>query len=373
MKFVLKAILKLHSPLHIAAPGNKHFDVKTGETTFKQKGEGIIPCTAIQTLKLASIDKESRKELPVIAANNIAGRLRRHAARLVLDALAAKGEKVSQPTYLALMCGAATGQPAGEDLTYSEYQQASAHPYLGLFGGGPKMLRRRFRVHNALPFCFHANELRGPLCHPEAGNLMQNIEGMVTAWAFRRNDDIRAFTDMALAERSIEDFVKVFSDRQAKILEEATKDKDSGEEKSKTSTRTYSALEFVVPGTAFDLLVEGEADKVQMGLFLASLDSFCATERLGGYSRNGFGVFSLNDVRLRLDCDEEKDKLFDNGRLVSKNEPASEFLSAWEKAAKKLSAADLEGLLRVPDKKEKKEKEPGEKRGPGRPKKEAAA
>ena len=68
-------------------------------------GDGF-PCTAVQKMTIVLPETEptdgeltpatrNSRTYPVIAANNIAGRMRRHAAEIVLTALVAKGQKVS--------------------------------------------------------------------------------------------------------------------------------------------------------------------------------------------------------------------------------------------------------------------------------------
>lgn len=157
MKCTIYTMLKLLSPLHIAAPSELRLDPSTGKTKYGTSGDGTIPCTGVQKMVIVgpgSTDEAAAEpgpeangnggkapknltkyRVPVIAGNNIAGRLRRQAGTLVLRALEAKGESVNLSTFSVLMSGAVTGNPSGEDLTYQEYEQARKHPYFGLFGG----------------------------------------------------------------------------------------------------------------------------------------------------------------------------------------------------------------------------------------------
>jgi CRISPR type IV-associated protein Csf2 len=336
----LYAFIKTTSPLHISAPGSMRFDPATGKTSFGGTDIGVA-CTAVQRMPIFTEDGE-RRAYPVIAANNLSGRLRRHAARLVLDALKDKGQKVSLSTYTTLQCGAATGNPDGEDITYQEYLNYKNHPYLGLFGGGPKMMRRAFRVHNALPVNADTVATQGTLIHPTAREHLQ--EGRLTeVWGFRRNDDLRDLVGIHQAEQTVTDFVSTFSARQMLIIEEAKKERGSGT--TKTTTKTYSAIEFVPPGVLFGLCVEFSAiNAAQQGLFFLALDSLAANERLGGQVRNGFGAFVLEDVRLEID-DAEQTGLFNNGRLYRDHPVVSESLAAWGKAKLDLDAQQLEILL----------------------------
>lgn len=355
MKSTIKALLKTRSPLHIAHPDNARMDA-LGRHAY---GEKDFPMTSVQKLSLPfdiksgeEQDKSRMARYPVIAANNVAGRLRRHAAKQVVDAIAAKGQKLSLHAYAVLMCGASTGKPDADALTFAEYKQARVHPYFGLFGGGPKMFQRRVRVHNALPVTPKVQELKGELAHPATrdGDYAfpdAKAHHMIQRWGFRRLDDLSMLSNIEAAEGSIENFAEAFLKRQAAITSEEGKE-------NRVSTKTYSAIEFVVPGVLFDLTMELDlVTDAQVGLYLEALDNFAATERLGGYSRNGFGVFSLELVTLFAE-DGSEVALFHNGRL-NRNEPqVAKWLAAWRSAASELSLDGLEQLITVKEKDTKK-------------------
>lgn len=344
----IHAFIKLRSPLHIAAPDNLRFNANNGESFHG--GTGGMACTAVQRLPVVGADGKALP-MPVIAANNMAGRLRRHGAAIILDALRAKGQKVSLPTYSILQCGAATGKPDGKPITYGEYKKTREHPYLGLFGGGPKMLRRGFRVHNALPVTTKTSELLGPLAHPAAQEHVQDGVWLTKVWGFRRNDDLRMLAGIAQAESSIKNFVAEFEKRQALIIEESSKEQKEGG--SKASTFTYSAMEFVIPGVIFGFTAELDVNPAQTGLFLESLDRFAALERLGGHTRNGFGVFTLEDVRMIDDEGREHNEIFHDGRLNRGDPLVQKVLEEWKLAEARLDAGELESLVPLPTEKTK--------------------
>lgn len=369
MKCTIYTMLKLLSPLHIAAPSELRLDPSTGKTKYGSSGDGTIPCTGVQkmlivgpgsTEDVAAPEENNGKpnrnvakhRVPVIAGNNIAGRLRRQAGTLVLRALEAKGQSVNLSTFSVLMSGAVTGNPSGEDLTYQEYEQARKHPYFGLFGGGTKMLRRNVRVCNALPMLkLLAKDGLGLLRHPHHEQQaldMQPFEA-VNAWTFRRNDDLKDLSHVELAEVTIKNFQAEFEKRQALIIEDQRKNAEGEAKASKTSTQTFSALEFVSPGLIFDLVFELDVDnEAQIGLFLAALDNFAAEERLGGQSRNGFGQFILQDCMLvpedeaQIFGGTDPISIFDNGRLDRGLPMVSAALKAWGQAAGMLEASALD-------------------------------
>lgn len=371
MKTTIKAILKTRSPLHIAHPDSIRMNGKGG----MEYGDKGFPCTAVQKMRTpvastAGKDGEQKdtnynKAYPVIAGNNIAGRLRRHAALIVLKALKAKGQKLSLHAYSVLMCGASTGKPDSEDMTYAEYQASRKNAYFGLFGGGPKMFERRIRVHSSVPVTPSLTDLKGILAHPNAAEYTVNDSTRFTAlWGFRRMDDLRDLMNMDMAQATVENFEVEFEKRQALILSDKPADKgdapeldDAGaaiEKKSnRYSTKTYSAFEFVIPGVLFDLTMEADvATDAQMGLLMETLDSFVATERLGGAVRNGFGVFSLENVQISSEGGESI-SIFNNGRLNRSIPTVATWLKAWADEALAVSKDEIESMIAVKPKEEK--------------------
>ncbi len=349
MKVRINAILKTLTPLHIAAPGAFRLNTDTGYVEFESAGNknSMTPCTGIQKLRVTG--SNGNISMPVIAANNIAGRLRRHAAELVLKALRAKGQKVSIQAYSSLMCGAATGAPDSRDLSYAEYKQSADHPYLGLFGGGPRMLSRNVRVMNALPVSKETAALMENLTHPNARSYQQDVNRLTQAWTFRHNDDLMDLSNVPLQEESIENYVEAIQSRQVVIMNEKGNEDENGKKRSKTSTFAFSSLEFVIPGTHFDLAFNLDvANEAQIGLFLMSLDSFVSKERMGGHSRNGFGAFVLKDV-VMTDEDGKETNIFDsNGRLNQMAGSVKPYLGAWAIAAANLDTKVIEEMMTMP-------------------------
>lgn len=356
-KYRIHAFLRTLSPMHIASPESAWLNTDTMRMTHV-KAPGTTPCTAVQKMPIPAMSADGGyiAQVPVIAANNIMGRLRRHGAAHVLDALVARGEKVSIRTYSAITCGAVTGNPDGRDVTFNEYRETRQHPYIGLFGGGPRMMRRYVRTYNAVPAMKETEFMFSRFPHPylDEESHYANVESyrLFGHWTFRRNDDLRDLMDLGRASASIEDFGDEIIKRQALILaDRAGKDADDGSA-SRNSTKTWSSIEFVVPGIIFPLVFELDVTSQQLGLFLSSLDSFSDMERLGGYVRNGFGLFALDDVMLSMVDDGEHNehvRIFDNSRLTTDDEIVANALSAWHEAAATMSGADLDRLLASPE------------------------
>ena len=373
-RYEVHAFLRLLTPMHIAFPS----EAKVSSKTLKRAGfsdPGAIPLTTVQRLQVPVLkpvveNPENHTEqadpktstrpsyneyVPVIAANNLAGRLRRHGAAEVLEVLRQKGQKVNIQTYSALACGAVNGNPDAKDPLFAEIMETRAHPYIGLFGGGPRMMRRYLRVHNAVPYTevtkFMFDRLRHPKLDDETH--MTKTNWLTQNWLMNRNDDLVDLVNLAQQEASIENYVDAIQQRQSSILDGKAKDdqeRTSAGGAKRESTRSFTAIEFVVPGVIFPIRMELDVTQAQLGLFLRTLGRFVETERIGGFVRNGFGMFSFDDVHLVdvAETDEEKrvHKVMDGNKLITTSEFMKNVLSEWESAAKDLNADDLNRLFK---------------------------
>lgn len=370
-KYRVHGFIKLTSPLNIASPAAARYNShEENRTTYGNAG---IPCTTVQKMLLpqlrrkaesdhgASDVREWQADCPVIPANNLNGHLRRAAAAIIFDALHEKGEKVKMETYSAMTCGAVTGKPDSGLVKFDEYQEARKHVYLGLMGGGPRMMRRYVRVHNAFPVTeetlasgLHSGVSRHPAfdgaeAYEKTITVPPKVR-MVQTWTFIRGDELRALTDIQTQALVIDDYLVKIQARQAQILADQ-KSKAEGEEGSRFSTRTFTAMEFIVPGISFPVTFELDVTEAQLGLFLLALDRFATQDRLGGWSRNGFGQFVMQKVVLvDAQAGQEADKeLFQNGKLDrSEDGTAYPYLQAFFAAANEMSAERLDYLMRPP-------------------------
>lgn len=377
-QYRIHGIIRMISPLHIAAPGSVKYDPTTG--TYPDKKDNGMPCTAVQQLNLPMLRsykvngdvKTFQAKVPLIAANNINGAFRRNCSAIVFDTMLAKNQQINMGTYSAMTCGAVTGNPDSAMVKFQEYREARANPFVGLFGGGPRMLRRHVWENNLVPYTSETEFMfRGAARHPSFDDI-EKLDVMVPdgirlvqQFHFLRNDDLLKFVDLAMQEKVIKDFEKNMLERQNNILQaQGNKGEEGTSKANKFSPRTMSAYEFVIPGIAFPLSLELDVTDDQLGLFLLTLDRFAEKERIGGMVRNGFGQFVLENVVLvDGETGEVKKHLFSGGRLNRDDSGAAyPYLQAWHLAAQspEFSAERLDYLMRLPAPKatdeEKKEK-----------------
>jgi CRISPR type IV-associated protein Csf2 len=391
--YEIAAFMRLLSPLHIAAPGNLGLDMSTGYMKSRRTDDqnGAMPMTetaktrfvpqrlfdraganedihgvdtdvqmgdeeetsetgeadapASESLKAGKIE-ESLGVLPIVPANNIAGRLRRYAAKEIFAILQKRGETISQSVYNTIMCGAVSGRPNRDTPDYNVYRAVREHPYLGLFGGGPDMHQRRFRVHDAVPLVDSLNNYMEALIPHSSAHLhrikMTDLYGrMFPSTPFRMARHNRRLSDISNTENAenakdvIENFREAISEHYAMLAEDKVAHKN-GDEKKRLTTESLSAVELVMPGTEMLTRFEVDATPLQMGFFLSCLDSFCAHERIGGLVRHGFGAFMMVDGELKIGKDEKpiRDIFNSNGR-INRNIPLiGEMLDAWESSKK---------------------------------------
>ena len=348
----IHAILTTLSPLHITSPESFRYEIDpiSGFGRVKNGSTGGIACSGIQRRRFAhssGIDFG----VPVIAANNIAGRMRRQAAKILLDVIKDKNQKITLQTYSAITCGAVTGNPDSRDLTFAEYQETSNHPYVGLFGGGPRLLRRRMQVLDVLPVMDSLRDAGFTIKHPkDSGKSADNVLALTSAAAFVRGDDVSRLLDVERMSSTVEDFNAQQLARQLLIFEDQKK-KDAEEKGSRHSTKAWSAFEFIVPGVDFDFTINlnGVTD-AQIGLFLLSLNNF-AKESLGGQSRNGLGRICIKDVVIVDECNSclsVSESVFNNNELIQMHPAVTEYLAAWKEATKDIDAARLDAMMRPP-------------------------
>ena len=349
----IHAILTTLSPLHIASPENFRYEIddSTGYGRVKNGSIGGIACAGIQRRRFApgAVDGVDFG-VPVIAANNIAGRMRRQAAKILFDAMKDNNQKITLQTYGAITCGAVTGKPDSRDMTFTEYQESSLHPYVGLFGGGPRMMRRRMQVFDALPVSEALRDGGFTVAHPNRSGHASKGTGITFGVTFRRGDDISALLDVDRMAATVDDFEAQFQARQALIFEDQKK-KDAEEKGSRHSTKAWSAYECIAPGVDFDFTINlnGVTD-AQIGLFLLALDGL-AKEQLGGQSRNGLGKFKFQDVVIsenKEDGMQVTDTIFNRNSLIKSHAAVAGYVAAWVEASQSISGERLDAMMKPP-------------------------
>ena len=371
----IQGILKLTSPLHCAAPGEYGVNDKGYVHPGKMKGE--MPCTS--TMHQRILADGLRDSVPYFPGNDLRGRLRRKAAAIVMEALAANKEKVPVELYAGLCSGAANAQPENE-LTIEEAVRGSRHVYMGVFGGGTRLLRSGYSVQDAVPIV-RSTLAAGMVpqgfagygvekCIP-AASAPQNDDGETVSQAdgwkltdvrhiLRVDDAMRVLRPAELA-RFVDRAEETIGAYQQAVLagrqEKADAEENGGADVKKKDIGNLVTVQSIIPGVElyFRLDLSDALTPAQIGLVLLSLEALVNEQALGGWCRTGFGKFDATHFRLTV-AGEAVDVFTraENGeyRLA----PAlNEYVEAMRAEVVQLTVADLVGFF-TPRKKPKEAK-----------------
>ena len=374
----IAGVLALTNPLHVASPDAHHVakDATTGKYSSPrpgglQKGTAGFACTAVQTMRVAISDSEMQdraeegagqkrncEDVPFVPANSIRGRLRRAGCDVVHEVLRTRGEKVSLGVWHGMMCGAVTGQP-NKKLTFDYIQQASRHPFLGLFGGGPGLVPSSLRLSTAWPIVSATVDNGMVPAKFADGSLVGNYQNtfLLRQVLFsKRIDDALVFQGMDSMAGIVEDHANAVVEW-AKSVESKTDENGEAGPREKAKLETFGAYEVVVAGTRLFLPLEVDLAHIGLsgyGLFLLALSGFCKKQgrHLGGLARHGFGTYIAN-----FTDDSGERVLTDACEPNPANDSVMEAIKEWDAVKGSLTAAELEYLYAL-DTKEPKEKKP---------------
>ena len=300
----IEGIFRLLSPLHCASVGD----------TGSEKN-------VMLTQKQSLITRTGKRTFPIFPSNDMRGRLRRKAAALVLDHIVIAG-KVKVDLYAGLMAGAITASPES-DLTVEEALRARDNVYMGLFGGGTRLLRSRFSTNDLVPVLADTIEARIVPAHfcedwLPTGFIGDGVVGPLTGFGITdkrtsfRIDDVARVTNINEMEQYIENVLVSVAKKQEETLSGRKVRKDSktaakaGDIKTadiagKKDIANMFAVESIMRGTPMYCLIDLQNDALDahVGLLLLALQALVREQALGGWIRIGFGRYSAELVLTR--------------------------------------------------------------------------
>ena len=291
----IEGVIRLSTPLHCAMPGEK---ASLNEPT--------------QTMKIKLISGRDRQDtMPFFPGNGLRGRFRRKAASFVMPALV-NGKKLPPELYAGLTCGAADNQPENE-LSVEEALRYSKNVYMGLFGGGKRMLRSRYSVQDLVPITqstIAASLVPEKFEHPDEEReekLVEDAFRLIDYLHFIHKDDVMHVVRPDEMAAIIENAGATVSAYQAfNLAQSATRKAEKKENVSKedrtkkTNLDNMMKIEVIAPGTPmyFRLDFDDGVTDAQVGLMLQSLQAVVDDNALGGWTRAGLGKYSI--VRMNL-------------------------------------------------------------------------
>ena len=374
--YTIEGILNLTAPLHVATPGERYVTLDTLYVTHKKPDEQTeytgIMVTTVYPVAVTEEDKlevglpiptkdrtgETKKdyrspEVLVFPANDLRGRLRRLAAELIFDNLQARGQKISLETYHGMTCGAVTGQPT-PGLDFDLAIKSGVHPFLGLFGGGPRLVRSSLQISPA--WAITSSTLRaGVIPNRYESDRVIDDGYLLKPLFFRRVDDALEFysgTTSLTVRNYSESVAKWLKDERAQSA-----DGDTGTTRSKLRIRTFSAVQYVVPGTRFyvDLRIDtSRTGLASLGLLIHALARLATKQSIGGWVRNGFGRFETSLYLVLPDAGRLPVLVKQQG-VYTPNATGliADALDAWAEAESRITVEELEDLYSLPSDREK--------------------
>lgn len=301
---VIDVILTLTSPMHVAFPDNQ----------IKLKGEGGKKLS--QTTKKPVIDKGRAEYVPFFPANGLRGGLRRKAASYVMGHLCEKESTISSSLYLGLSCGASSGSPDQTALSVEEILRAKRNVYMGLFGGGARLIASAYRVSDINPVIDLTvkTHMVPDYCRElvTARKTTGNEPEFLSSWELTKNgtmspiriDDVYLVKDGASIQRYMTNPVESVARHQELVgLNRAARTESEGTVKVvKEDVANMMAIETVATGTPmhFRITLAPDATEAQIGMMLYALTDLIRENSLGGMGRIDCGRFRVDTIKIQL-------------------------------------------------------------------------
>ena len=305
----IEGVFRLRTPLHCASPDDS---LKTSTTDTP-------------TVQMRIVTAQGERTIPYFPGNDLRGRLRRMAARVVLDSIC-KTAQVSPQLYAGLCAGASSAQPDSADLTIEEALRAGRNVYMGLFGGGARSIRSRYACQDLVPILQETVDcgmVPAAYIETDGTNFLPTrrsadgdkpLEGwrLVQSRQFIRIDDLVRVMRPSEIEQYIADAADTVAEIQGRTIELRQERKASkaqvaageikqGEVSKKTdlgNVLSYGAIAAGAP-MLFRLDFQDETTDAQVGLMLMALQGLVREQRLGGWVRAGLGRFGADLVLRR--------------------------------------------------------------------------
>jgi len=299
----IEVIIRNITPIFSAAPGKNRIGL---DGTINPPGDRHPPLTRTRTMKVVADTGDGVAKavsLPIVPGNTMRNLLRRTMLRDVIEpALTDKQAQLSIGAYTTAYAGSSSGNPDGVPSSFDEIVMMRAHPFLGLFGGGPRMLEGRLMVDSLYPIHQYSERIIG------TDYINDSIKGSITeiVWT-RRNDPI---LEIGSAEDTavIEGGVKAANDWITDLLESGKAKKGKASKKdaepaesdddNARGLRAFNAHEVVIGGVKWlwRLNVDRPTD-AQVGMILLAINKL-ANQRIAGGHAKDYGRFVIEGVSL---------------------------------------------------------------------------
>ena len=363
MKIKLEGLIVPTRAMHIATSlsPNLRFDYATRRPAHGDVG---MPMTGTVQKGILVQGQERPDYIPYFPANDIRGRLRREATRIVCETLRTKSDPVDINTFDGMNAGNFRGRPDNTPTTLSEMQEFTNHFFVGLFGGGPRTLPSKLVTHDLDPI-YSATLAGGTVpTRFEKYAFTGKSYDMTDVFGCIRRDDTSNFTSLTMMDY-IKDSFNAINDRQDELSIARSKRKKEKQDNQASKDETgvtkkaelkkddlanmfaYQCIRAGLP-LYLELGFSREPTKAQVGLLLESLLQLFNQNALGGLVRLGSGHFTgfanlvvdgrnLGPVLQLNESGVDEDS--DPGYVLT--DLADEYVDAKDEALAATSAEDL--------------------------------
>ncbi len=377
-KYVIEGVLRTITPLHITLAGaSARWDPAKNRKIYGEKGG--FPLTLLRrapfflgrawkpegTEDSQDPAKSMRDEWPVIPASTFRGMLRRGAASIIEDYFVnERNTLLSYETYQGMHSGAVSGNPDKAPPPSEEIISARVHPFYGIFGGGPRMLRGNLIAENAIPltdeFIKHGYV---PQRYFDSALTGVRADNLVVANQVLRKDDFLGAGASDHASHIVENYDAIYAAKRDEALVEAAKKMtaaaqtgqddvtaEAAQEDGESSARGIRAMSFredVVSGVPFYVRFVLDGTQAQLGLLLGALER-TLNAGIGGRVALGYGRTSgsLSLAQYGGDSVMATDVIRSNGHgyeIVA--EAAGDYMSALNEALEVMTMEDLQRYM----------------------------
>lgn len=284
---MINVLLKTLTPYHSSAPGADYVSL---DGKFGRKGPGMFPCVRTRAMPVIVRGEDAstkRVYVPIMPANSLRHVIRANILSDIIDAFRDK-YTLSADAYAAAWCGNASGNPEGIAATFAEISAVQMHPFLGLFGGGPRMIEGKISVDNAWAWPQDAATMASAYADYTNPSQVTDI-----VWK-RRVDPIAKIG---------EDNVQVIANGVMEVTQwcaRALEKKEEGAEEEKSrGLQAFNAHEVVIPGVYFAWAIDFKRKPTQQQLaaVLWAIQKMNGMH-IGGGSALGYGKVEVADVML---------------------------------------------------------------------------
>lgn len=356
MRNRISGVVRLTTPLHTASPDKS---LALGEHKDNQT----------PTMQHRFFIGTRQEKVPYFSGNDLRGRLRRKAAKLVCDHITVAG-KIRQELYAGLVNGTIAAPDRDSTPTVGEVLRARDNVYMGLFGGGARVLKSRYRVADLWPIIAALVELGTvpkafgeaegshlvPMVYHASGEEPKPASGsdlieIVTAFKLDDVYDVaRPAEILQYVENGLESVAAYqggMAEMDAKRKEDKAKAK-AGEigkseiagKKSLKNMLTYQAIKAGTP-LYFDLDFADDASDAHIGLMLMSLELLVREQALGGWIRAGLGKYTADLTLTREGVQYPVFAQVQAAADATLSDVVKPFIAAASEALKAISAEEM--------------------------------